>query len=768
MKRSPLLRYGGAVLAVALVLLLKVLLDPLIVQETPFLLVFAAVIFSAWYGGLGPGLLATILAGFATDYFFLTPRGTFSDLSIDSLPLLLYTLEGLLINWVVVGLRSAKQRAETSTLEARMHQEDLLRSEERFRLLVEGVRDYSIIMLDPNGLVVSWNAGAERITGYKSEEIVGESFSRFHTDEDIRRGDPERELETAATEGRKEEEGCRVRKDGSRYWASVVITALRDEVGNLRGFSKVMQDISERRRVEEAIRESEERHRAVVEQTAEGIFLADTNTKRILDSNAAFQDLLGYTSEELHEMTVYDIVTHDRTSVDLHTQRTREKKNHFIGNRQYRRKDGSLIDVEVNVSMIHYGGREVMSVIAHDITERKRAEERLRGSLNSLLALYEAGQILGSTLEREEIGSSLLQIMQRVSRLEAGVISLRDERGQLRVWQSVGPESLWQWAQHTNETQDVRREVLETENQRLYWLQRPGPDETRLVGLCIPLRVRDLIIGVLEAYGPEALAEESTVGTLASLGSQAASALENGRLYGELAERERQLKDLLGKLLVAQEEERRRVAYDIHDGLTQVAVGAYQHLQSFAEDHPPHSTQGREQLDHSLELARQTVGEARQVIANLRPTTLDDFGLADAIRLQVEALRSEGWQIGYEEMLGDERLPGTLETALYRITQEALTNVRKHARTTRVAVSLRCLEGAVRLQVTDWGRGFHLTETKSRGGLGESVGLSSMQERVALLNGNFEIRSNSGEGTSIVAEVPLPASQEEKEEDSGE
>lgn len=637
MKRSPLLRYGIAALAVGIAVLLKVLLEPVIVQETPFLLILAAIMVSAWCGGLGPGLAATGVAVLVIDYFFLPPLYTFSGLGLKAVPLGVFVLEGAVISLIVTGLRSARNRAQASALEALSHQEDLRRSEERFRLVVEGVKDYAIFMLDPAGRVVSWNAGAEGIMGYKAEEIVGEHFSCFYPGEDARRGKPEQELKVAAAEDRAEDEGWRVRKDGSRFYANVLVTALRDEDGNLRGFSQVTRDI----------------------------------------------------------------------------------------------------------------------------TERRRAEQRLQRSLDSLLALYEAGQILGSTLEREEIGSNLLQIMQRVSKLSAAVINLRDDQGQLRVRRAIGSESLRHWAQHIPEAQAARQAVLETEEHRSFRLPHAGPDKVHLAGLYIPLRVRDRLTGMLEAYGPEALAEEQTVGTLVSLTSQAASALENGRLYGELAERERQLRDLVGRLLTAQEEERRRVAYDVHDVLTQVAVAAYQHLQAFADDHPPDSARGQEQLEQSLELAQQTVREARRVIAGLRPTALDDFGLATAIRSQVEELRSEGWQVGYEETLGDERLPAALETALFRIAQEALTNVRKHAQTTRVDVTLQRLKGIVRLQVEDRGRGFQPTETGNGGGPGEMVGLSSMQERAALLGGDFEVRSKPGGGTTVVANVPLPAAEED-------
>ena len=224
-----------------------------------------------------------------------------------------------------------------------------------------------------------------------------------------------------------------------------------------------------------------------------------------------------------------------------------------------------------------------------------------------------------------------------------------------------------------------------------------------------------------------------------------------------LVESERRLKDLVGKLVAAQEEERRRVAYEVHDGPTQVAIAAHQHLQAFADDHPSGSTVELGELDRALELAQRAVTEARYIIENLRPTALDDFGLAVAVRIRVEELEKEGWEIGHEDALGEERLPDEIETALYRIAQEALTNVRKHARTTRARTRLTRLGSKVRLEVRDEGRGFDPSSASREGSsLGERVGLSCMRERVALLGGKLKITSRPGAGTSLVAEVPLP------------
>src|SRR6476620_392021 len=126
--------------------------------------------------------------------------------------------------------------------------------EERFRLLVESVKDYAIFMLDSGGHVATWNLGAERIKGYKADEIIGKHFSIFYPPEDVAAGKTERELEIATREGRFEEEGWRIRKDGSRMWASVTITALRDAEGDLVGFAKVTRDLTDLRHAEEETR----------------------------------------------------------------------------------------------------------------------------------------------------------------------------------------------------------------------------------------------------------------------------------------------------------------------------------------------------------------------------------------------------------------------------------------------------------------------------------------------------------------------------------
>jgi PAS domain S-box-containing protein len=161
-------------------------------------------------------------------------------------------------------------RVLSLAIERQRAQRDLEREKQRFASLVQGVREYAIFSCDAEGHVQTWNEGAQRITGYGDEEILGEHVSVFYTDEDRREGVPERNLHRAAAEGSLEEEGWRRRKDGSRFWAHVTITALYDEEGNLRGFSKVIRDMTDRMRRERRLEESRRRYRTLVENFPNG------------------------------------------------------------------------------------------------------------------------------------------------------------------------------------------------------------------------------------------------------------------------------------------------------------------------------------------------------------------------------------------------------------------------------------------------------------------------------------------------------------------
>src|SRR5215217_6979160 len=260
----------------------------------------------------------------------------------------------------------------------------------RLAAIVESSED-AIIGKTLDGIITSWNRGAQKIYGYSSEEVIGRPINILVPPdrpneipkilEKLRRGEAIEHYETVRTT-----------KDGRRVDISLTISPIKDSSGDIVGASTIARDITERKRAEEALKQSELLYHTVVKQARENIFLVDAETRRIVEANPAFQETLGYTEEELRSLTLYDIIAADRKSIDRNIRRVLEHKHRLLGERKYRRKDGSLVDVEVSASTILRNGRETLCTVAHDVTERKRTEEAQR-------LLAEVGATLASSLD---------------------------------------------------------------------------------------------------------------------------------------------------------------------------------------------------------------------------------------------------------------------------------------------------------------------------------------------------------------------------------
>jgi diguanylate cyclase (GGDEF)-like protein/PAS domain S-box-containing protein len=256
-------------------------------------------------------------------------------------------------------------------------------------MLIDSITDYAICILDLSGHVVSWNAGAERLKGYRADEIIGQHFSRFYPREDVARGKPAKELETVTREGRFEEEGWRVRKDGSVFWANVIITPLRDEAGQHRGFSKVTCDITERKRAEEALRETEEKYFRIFNEAVVGIFQT-TPGGRYLSVNPELARIYGYDSPAELMANRTDIayqVFVDPSERELFKRQVEEKGSVHNFEYQTYRKDGAKMWVLENARAVRdsSGATLYYEGTVANITDRKVAEERVQ-----YLAYYDA------------------------------------------------------------------------------------------------------------------------------------------------------------------------------------------------------------------------------------------------------------------------------------------------------------------------------------------------------------------------------------------
>ncbi len=518
-----------------------------------------------------------------------------------SIPIILGSVAVVGITYFALRRLEALYRRTLEEITERQRLDEALRaSEEHFRLLVEGIKDYAIFMLDDSGRVASWNEGAARLEGYLPEEIIGQHFSIFYTPDDVASGKPARALEKAAT-GRHEEECWIVRKDGTRLWADVLINASRDERGRLRGFVNLTRDITERKRAEESLRLFE----SAIEQANEAITITtpelDPPGPRIIFVNPAFTHMTGYSAAEVLGQTPR-------------------------------------------------------------ILQGPKTERAVLDELREKLARGEAFE--GMAINYRKDGSEFY--------LEWRVDPIRNERGEVTHFVAV------------------QRDVTE-------------------------------------------------------------------RMRAKEARMQLQL-----QLIAAHEEERRRLSRELHDQIGQYLPALMLGLKALEEtvpSQPHHATQ----VGQLQKIATHIAHDVQNLARELRPAALDEFGLANTLTSYVEewsqrhGIAVDFHRTGFD---GDARLPPHVEMTLYRIAQEAFTNILKHAQARDVSLILERKRRGVKMIVEDDGQGFDVEALMKAPPAERRLGLLGMRERVALINGSLQIESAPGAGTTIVVNLPVPAKEE--------
>ena len=275
-------------------------------------------------------------------------------------------------------------------------------TDDPFRLLVQSIVDYAIYMLDTNGIVTSWNAGAERIKGFQTEEIVGKHFSTFYTEEDREAGVPEKVLETARREGKFEGEGWRVRKDGTRFWASVVLDAIKDETGELVGFAKITRDMTDKREAQQALLEAERRFRILVQGVTDyAIYMLDSEG-RVTNWNAGAQRIKGYLPEEIVGQHFSRFYTPEDLDIGVPTKalETARRTGRYEAEGWRMRKDGTRFWASVVIDAIRDERGELIGFakITRDQTEKRETQLRLEESREQLFRsqkMEALGQLTG-------------------------------------------------------------------------------------------------------------------------------------------------------------------------------------------------------------------------------------------------------------------------------------------------------------------------------------------------------------------------------------
>jgi PAS domain S-box-containing protein len=381
--------------------------------------------------------------------------------------------------------------------------DSLQRSEALLRLLVDQITDYAIFVLDVDGTVLSWNAGAERIKGYSASEIIGQHFSVFYPADAIQRRWPEHELREATTHGRFEDEGWRIREDGSRFWANVVITALRDEGGTLRGFAKVTRDLTDRRAQQEALRRSEERFRLLVEAVIDyAIFMLDPNGY-VLTWNVGARRIKGYEAKEIigKHFSMFYPLDAIQTGWPEHELHEAAEKGRFEDEGWRIRKDGSRFWANVVITALRdeSGQLQGFAKVTRDLSERRRAE-----------ALEQAGADRDALIEAER--NARLQAQRAVRMKDEFLATLSHE---LRT----PLNAILGWAQLLRRYKDIKPDDLERGTEAIERNARAQAqliddllDLSRIMAGRIRLDVQrltlsDVVQAALESIEPAALAK---------------------------------------------------------------------------------------------------------------------------------------------------------------------------------------------------------------------------------------------------------------------
>ncbi|NLG52266.1 MAG: sensor histidine kinase [Chloroflexi bacterium] len=406
-----------------------------------------------------------------------------------------------------------------------------------------------------------------------------------------------------------------------------------------------------------------------------------------------------------------------------------------------------------------------LAVLNERLREQSRLYNSLRVNLDHLLALFQASQVIGSSLVMDQVHRAIVSAALRLFDVSACRLLLHRNNSTECVDISEGMTDEW-----LLDLDCHPMTLLRDQASRLQQVQS-GPlldDAGRVRGsmAAAPIAARGACLGTLEVYAADARLDTAETRTLLSyLASEASIALDNAHLYREVEIQGAQLRSFVENVITSEEQESRRFAFDLHDGLVQLIVASYQHLQTAQAWHTRESEVEEREMEQGVQLLRRAIYEARRLIGQLRPAGLDDFGLAHALRLYVAQLATEAnWQVSLEVDPNWTKLPPALEAALFRIVQEATTNARKYAEAERVEVRLQAGKRELCVTVRDWGKGFDpasvaaVVEAASGPSAepkqGLHMGLIGIRERARLMGGHCVIDSEPGKGTCVQVCIP--------------
>lgn len=618
------------------------------------------------------------------------------------------------IESVISPILDARGRAAGATVvsrditERKRSENALKESEEQFRTIFENSSS-AMAIIEKDTTISMVNREYCRLGGYEEKDVIGKSWTSQIPPEDLARLEEYNRKRLLDPKSAPDQyEFAFYRKDGGIRNALISVAVLPTSRRIVCSFV----DITERKRAAEALAKQEKLYRTLFELAPSGILLEDAEG-RIVDVNSTVCRNLGYTRDELVRMTIYDLAHPEgRGAVKRHMARifAGEILHHAVKNV---RKDGAMSFMELHETRFPLpDGTDGILVLSNDITERMKMEASLRESEEQFRNLFELSPV----------GKFLLDLK--------GKIVAVNERG----------SAIYGYSRAGILGKNVRKIVprrLASRYPRLVaavrakQILRFDSEGKRRNGATFPV---ELAVSLFPWKGREHLQV----------------------LVQDITEKRRvaeaeNIRRISGALLQIQEEERKKIARDLHDHIGQDLAAIKISLGMSKIRLPAREAAARTEIEETVRLVDKAIGDVRSLSSSLRPASLDELGLVPCLRHEFDYLASRGG-LAIELAAGrlGGRLPPEKEIVVYRIVQEAMTNILKHARARRVRVRLSRRGGLVRLSVSDDGRGFHPKDGKSPPGLG----LLGMRERVTLAGGKFAIASRPERGTRIVVTLP--------------
>jgi PAS domain S-box-containing protein len=606
--------------------------------------------------------------------------------------------------------------------------ENLRENEEIFRLMVDAVQDYAIFMLNSDGYITTWNAGAERITEYTVEDILGKHFSVFYA-ADERNDKPSHQLQIASKSGRYEEEGWLIRKNGSRFMANILISSSKDASGHVRSFTLIARDISARRKAEERLRESEEEMRLMVDAVQDyGIFMLDPHG-RIASWNSGAEKIKGYSAEEIlgeHFSKFYPDVERKKGKPDILLKEAAEKGR--VETEGWRvRKDGSLFWAEVKITALRDAG----------------------------------GYLRGFCKVTREVRSRIEELWRRIIYSAPNALLMINPIGEIALVNSQ-TEKLFQYAQ--DELLGKHINVLiphhfKGGSEACVMPSKPGEDlyGLRKDGARVPIG-----IGLNPIQMPEGTFILASVSDLterrqferklATLNEDLERKVKERTALAE--QRAAKLQELASVLTLTEQKERGRLAQILHDNLQQMLVASKISLSRLKNqiEVSPQAKLGVAQVEKLLD---ESIEASRNLTVELSPPVLRDAGLAPALNwLSRWVKEKHGLEIDLES---EPNIPNPSEERkvfLFQAVRELLLNIVKHSGADKAIVRMKSKKGALCITVEDHGKGFDPKLALPASHDFTRFGLFNVQERLDMLGCAFHIDSAIGCGTKVTLIAP--------------